>query len=64
VYLAVKTKRRAERAVARPRREPGGRPDQKTVLQAAGAHSRKKSPFHEKERLGKIKASAARPQSR
>ncbi|MCS3698557.1 hypothetical protein [Salinibacter ruber] len=35
VYLAVKTKRRAERAVARLRRGPGGRPDQKSFLQAA-----------------------------
>jgi hypothetical protein len=35
VYLSVKTKRRAERAVARLRREPGGRPDQKSFLQAA-----------------------------
>ena len=60
----MKTKRRAERAVAHPRRGPGGRPDQKTVLQAAGAHFRKKSPFHEEESLGKIKASAARPQDR
>ncbi|WP_251980503.1 hypothetical protein [Salinibacter ruber] len=35
VYLPVKTKRRAERAVVRLRRGPGGRPDQKSLLQAA-----------------------------
>lgn len=35
VYLAVKTKRRAERAVVRLRRGPGGRPDQKSLLQVA-----------------------------